>query len=296
VRRATSPSAEAGFDAISDSDSNDLHISRIRGSIPLKFPAELSVSAARYDMESGSQSGKISSAGAQLSMRPAGKHRIFLRAGIDRLQSDVTDRDEFVGTASYSWGDDAQELTFTADRDSFKYSVPILDNAIVVNSYGGRFAKTANRWRVNAGAAYGDFSDGNKRINGDVGAFLRRSVRSARLEFGYVYRYLDLDQSLSHGYFDPQDFGSHALQLRASGNFGGSRVEYGLAVEGGVQSFLFRGVKTNGDSFGSGTATLGFPLFGALRLELFANKSTSALNSASGFESEQFGALLRVQR
>lgn len=299
VRRAMTPSVEASYEALKDSDHNDLDTSRLRLVIPLPERADLAASVARYEMRSRRSEGSVSTAHLQLILRPAPLHRFTFRGGIDRSENSLgKKKNENIGGVSWAIGDEAKLLAIlSADRETFKYSVPILDNRIVVDSYTARLISITRRVHFEAGGGVGEFSDDNRRNNGDALLLFRFPPKNGvRFEAGYGYRYLNFEKTLNHGYFEPNDYNGHTLQLRLGGPFGSTRGYFALAAEGGYQSFSFRGVKTKNDKFAGETATIGIPLGSVLTLELSANKSESAIAAASGFSSKQLTARLRFQR
>jgi Tfp pilus assembly protein PilF len=296
VQRAAAPQAEIAREVLSDSDNNELGITRLRATFPMRN-AQVSLLLRRHEMEGLSRSGAVNGAQLQLSARPSRGAALRLRGGVDRVtRSDETTRDVVTGGLSLALGHEGTVLAvLSADRDVYKYSVPILDRGIVVQAYSARIATPLARLKLDAGAGFAQFSDDNDRVTADA-ALLYQTGQRLRFTTGYAFRYFDFDRSSGGGYFDPQDYTAHALQLGLSGQFGGSRAYYSLAGEVGVQSFELRGVRSDDDQFTGGTVTVGIPLGSVLLLELSANKSSSAVNVASGFESEQVALTLRIQR
>lgn len=297
IRTSRQPRFELSHDALEDSDNNDLGISRFRAAFPAASRVELSAIVARYAMDSGVRDGSVDTAHLQTTFRVAPNVRFTLRGGVDRSErSNGSRRNTTTGSASLAAGAE-QKLLFVAlaDRDTFKYSVPILDASIDVDTVGARFTHASQRWIIDGGAAYADFSDDNTRMTADGTILYRWPARALSIDTGYSYRYLDFDHSSFHGYFDPQNYNAHSLQLRIGHRFT-SGVEFHVTGEGGLQSFEHRGVKKDNDRFAAGTAILTFPLGRMLLLDLSAAKSQSAISAASGFESTQYGVRLRVQQ
>jgi tetratricopeptide (TPR) repeat protein len=297
VRRAQAPQFEMAHEVLSDSDNNALGVSRLRASMPTTA-GQLSFTIARHAMDDRLRSGSVSAAHAVFSRRISPRTALRVRGGVDRVTaSDGRTSDKPTGGISWSAGSEGKTLAvLSADRDVFKYSVPILDNGITYDTYAARLTSNAGRFSVQGGAAWAEFSDANARISGDAALLMIARARRVRFTTGYVFRYLDYASSMGNGYFDPQDYASHAVQLGVGGEFGASRGFYSISAEFGTQSFSFRGVETSGDQFTGGTVTVGVPLGSMLLFELSANKSNAAINAASGFESEQFAATLRIRR
>lgn len=297
IRSSRQPRFELSHDALEDSDNNDLGISRFRAAFPAASRVELAAIVGRYSMDDGVRDGSVDTAHLQTTFRVAPNARLTLRGGVDRSErSNGTRRNTTTGSASLGVGSERRLLFVAlADRDTFKYSIPILDAGIDVDTLGARFTHASDRWILDGGAAYADFSDENTRNTADATALLRWPVRALSIATGYGYRYLNFDHAAFHGYFDPQNYNAHTLQVRIGHRFA-SRVEFNLTGEGGVQSFEHHGVKTDNDRFAAGTAMLTFPLGRLLLLDLSAAKSQSAISAASGFESTQYGVRLRVQQ
>ncbi len=297
IQAASRPQAELTQERLEDSDSNELGLSRARVIFPALGRAEVSAAVARYAMDSGQRSGKIDTAHVQATLSLPASTRLTLRGGVDRSEnSSGATRSTPTGTLSFAAGN-ASRLAFTAfaDRDTFKYSVPILDSEIDLDTLGLRLDHASDRWILGAGASAARFSDDNDRLTGDAIALYRWPLRALSIATGYGYRYLDFDRSMMHGYFDPQDYNAHTAQLRISRRIG-KRAEVSLGAEGGVQSFTHRGVSTDNDRFLAGNGTLTLPLGRALLLDLSAARSESAISAASGFESTQYSIRLRTQR
>jgi hypothetical protein len=97
----------------------------------------------------------------------------------------------------------------------------------------------------------------------------------------------------ANGYFSPQDFTAHLLQLRGSGSLGSRGGAYNFGLDGGVQSFENFGVATDNDTVIVLSGAVSHPLGRGFALELFALWGNYAAGSATGFESRQIGLRLR---
>jgi cytochrome c-type biogenesis protein CcmH/NrfG len=297
IRNAGRPKFELGHEVLEDSDDNKLGISRARVTFPAGR-ADLSASVARYTMDSGHSDGSVDTAHLQTTIRTSSSTRLTLRGGVDRSKrsNGGESRNTATGTVSFAAGSERRvQFAVFGDRDTFKYSVPILDSGIDVETIGARLSHASNRWILDGGASIADFSDDNRRNAADGVILLRWPTKALSISTGYGYRFLDFDHSTTGGYFDPQDYNAHTFQLRLGRRFA-SRAEFNLTGEYGLQSFDHRGTTVENDRFAAGAATLTFPLGRVVLLDLSAAKSQSAISAASGFESTQYSIRLRIQQ
>jgi hypothetical protein len=106
-------------------------------------------------------------------------------------------------------------------------------------------------------------------------------------------RWLDYDEDLDSGYFDPQDFSSQLVRLRANGEFGSRKHTYGVTLDWGAQSFSQGGIDVTDDTVLVLTGTLGLNVGKGFVTEIFGATSNYAIQTATGFESDRFGLRLR---
>jgi tetratricopeptide (TPR) repeat protein len=298
VETARRPWYRAAWERLADTERNELDISRFEIGWNLPGRAQLSLGISRFDMSSVSGKGRIDSPSIILTANPGTESRIIARIGADfRDDSAGNSSTELIGGLAWQQNFSPNwRMVVAGDRDSFRYSVRILDEGITTTTYGVRLhGDPGDYFRMTLGIGGATFSDDNERLNGDIGLWLRLPAPRMTLQVGYVGRYLDFDQDLPHGYFDPQDFQSHIGQLLGRGNFGSTRSYWDFRVEAGVQSFTLGERKIENDEMFGWLATLGFPLGRVASLEIFGGKSDYALQSATGFESEQYGIRLRLQ-
>jgi Flp pilus assembly protein TadD len=298
VEAARRPWYRAAWERLEDTDQNQLDISRLEVGWNLPARARLTLGISRFDMSSPFGDGRIDSPALVLVTTPASNSRLTARVGADlREDSAGNSSTELIGGLAWQQNfTDNWRLVIAGDRDSFRYSVPILDAGIVTTNYGVRLhGEPGERFRMTLGAGGADYSDDNQQRNADVGFWFRLPVRAINLQIGYVGRYLDFDRDLDHGYFDPQDFRSHVGQVLGRGTFGASRAFWDVRIESGNQSFTLSGRDVKNEELFGWFATLGFPLGRAASLEFFGGKSDYALQAATGFESEQYGIRLRLQ-
>jgi tetratricopeptide (TPR) repeat protein len=299
VETARRPWYRAAWERHSDTERNELDISRLEIGWNLPARAQLTLGISRFDMSSTFGTGRIDSPSLVLTANPGVNSRITARVGADFIEDSTGNRStELIGGLAWQQNlSPAWRLVVAGDHDPFRYSVRILDEGITTTTYGIRLhGDPGDYFRMTLGAGGASFSDENQRRNADVGLWLRLPLQAATFQVGYVGRYLDFDHDLPHGYFDPQDFSSHVGQLLGRGNFGSTRAYWDFRIESGVQSFTLGGREIDDDEMFGWFATLGIPLGRTSSLELFGGKSDYALQSATGFESEQYGVRLRLQR
>jgi tetratricopeptide (TPR) repeat protein len=298
-RRAGGPWVQAGFDTVDDTDDNDLDIYRIEAGWAPFRRVDLRFGAARYDMDSPGRSASIDSLYAVLGWRPAEKHRLDFRIGNDDRENSLGQSDdETIGGITWTWDfTPGWKMRLSAAQDSFRYSTDILDGpGNTIETYEAWFGgRVGERWRVHAAAGLWDISDGNARTSVDTGAMYLWSIGRTRFETGYVFRYMDYDDDLDNGYFDPSDFTAHLARFRARDRFGKSRVYWDATLEAGIQSFTQDGVDVSQDQVYTVRGLVGVPIAEGVNLELYAMHSDFALQSGSGFESDQLGLRLRWQ-
>ena len=296
VRQARAPWVQGRVERVDDTDDNRLDTFRVSGGMLLPGGEELSFGLARYDMSDPLGDAAIDSIYGIFDMRPGRGQQLTFKLGLDRREKTDGDRSsDLLGGAWYGWGLERRwQIRARALRDAIRYSPTITDNEILVDELGASGNATyATRWRVDVTAATASLSDDNSRISSGAGFSYRIPLSRPRLEAGYRFRWLDYDEDLDSGYFDPQDFTSHLLQLRLNGEFGSRRHSYGVALDWGVQSFEAGGVDVTDDTVLIVTGTLGLMITRELALELFVNTSNYAVQTASGFESDRLGLQLR---
>jgi hypothetical protein len=133
---------------------------------------------------------------------------------------------------------------------------------------------------------------------------------------------MDFDQNLDNGYFDPQSFYSNLVLFTARGPLFAPRADWAVRLEGGVKSFdldentvvhrhrsalsvdhtglddpafLLEGGEQDNETVFGWEVRLGVDLPRRLRLEAYYGETDYALNSATGFESDQWGILVRYR-
>ena len=129
------------------------------------------------------------------------------------------------------------QVRAAATRQSLRYSPTITDNGILIDeltvSVNGR---VRGPWRVLGGAGLASFSDDNERTRLWTGFAYRWGLTGMTLDTGYRFDYMDYNEDLDHGYFDPSGFTSHMAQAHGWGEYGDGGT-WRFAVDAGVQSF-----------------------------------------------------------
>jgi tetratricopeptide (TPR) repeat protein len=294
TRAASAPWLAAGWDQMDDTDRNLLTTSRYEVAARLPTAVGLHLAYSDYDVRTAGDKGSISSLQASADFSPRPGHKLDLMAGVDRL--------ERPGQPSHFVSDWGAAYRFplggnwsgwvSGRREPYRYSVPLIDNRIVVESYGAGISGTvAGHWNLVAEASSWDVSDGNNRLAAAASARYRWTASGHSLEAGGTLRWLDWRKDLDSGYFDPSAFVSAGATFRAFGPVSSARgLDYDLSVEAGVQSFDFADTKTSGDPYYLAVARLGWQINGAARLEVFAESGSYASQGAQDWRYSKAGA------
>jgi len=294
IRRARRPWVAADGSQLDDTDHNLLTVSRLETGMRLGGGWNAGLHYAHYDASTAGQTGTIDSVQATAGWTPRTGHHVDAMAGADRLESS-----QVSGYVVTDWGLDYRfplagswQGWAGARREPYRYSVPLIDNRIVVNSFStGASGSVLGSWFVSLEGNGWDLSDGNRRLAADAAARYRATLGRQHIEAGAVYHWLDWRQDVNHGYFDPQNFHAAGLTLRASGPLGTTtRVDYDLNVEAGVQSFDFRGQRTSADPYYVAVARLGWQVAAAARLEAYGEAGTYASEGSNHWRYTRFGA------
>ncbi len=282
--RALGPWILVGYDNLYDSDGNTMDTYRVEGGIGLGGNFDLRLGAARYDMANDPSSGHIDSFHAALGARIARRQRLEVRAGADRsVETDGLRRTDGIGGIGWTWGLGGDwSGSVSAQRDTLRYSVYILDSDVIVDAYaasaGGPIGKG---FRVSASGSYWDLSDGNSRRGLEPGVWYRWPARPVRLETGYVFRWFDFAEDADRGYFDPSRYAAHILGLRASGSWGARRNTWEAVAEAGIQSYTQDSMEVSNDPLETLFLNVGFPLEHGLLLEAYGGVSNYAFAGIS---------------
>ncbi len=296
TRRATAPWVSGSWDQLDDSDRNLLTTIRVEaGLLPARGPA-LRLAYADYDVRTFGRRGTIRSLQGTATWTPRARHQVEAMLGLDRMTSpgfdghDVSDwglRWSF--TLQGAWNGSLQ-----ARREPFRYSVPLIDNRIVIDSFtAAASGPIGPRWRLAGEASAWRLSDDNRRLAADVS--LRRSTQYGEhtLEPGLNLRWLDWQQDLDNGYFDPDNFLATGLGLRAHGPIPGrDQLDYNLSAELGLQSFDQSGVRTSNDPYYVLVGRLGWQATEGLRVEAWGEAGSYASQGAADWRYTRVGVKL----
>jgi tetratricopeptide (TPR) repeat protein len=309
VRRARAPWVQIGWDGSADSDDNTMYTYRAEGGFSIPARMDLRFGHAHADLHGPAFDNTVpppvlvnpdANASADtlygvLGWQPKARHRGELRLGAMTLSdSSGGERTTGLGGVSYvfpmaSWTGRAAVV-----RDPLLYSPEILDNEIDVASvtfFGS--GRAAPRVQVEAGAGYGDFSDGNGRWNAEAGAWYVWKWPRRTLLAGGAVRALGFTDDVDNGYFDPSQLIAALLSLRSSGSIGPSKWEYEAALEAGAQSYTFNGDDATGKPLWSLYGLIARPFPHGLSLQIFAGFTNSSTASGPGFTSRSGGVRLR---
>jgi tetratricopeptide (TPR) repeat protein len=296
TRSATAPSVAASWDQMDDTDSNLLTTTRLETTARLPPGIGLRLSYADYDVRTAGDRGSINSIQASAEFSPRARHQVEVMFGEDRLECRAQP-----GYFVTNWGlayrfplADNWRGWVGARREPYRYSVPLIHNRIVVDSYqAGINGQVAEHWKVAAEAGTWDVSDGNNRLAAAVSAHRRWAGSEHTLEAGGTFRWLDWREDLDSGYFDPSGFTSIGATFRAFGPVSRSRhMNYDLALEAGVQSFDFAGSRTSGDPYYLAVGRIGWQMNAAARLEAYAESGSYASEGAQDWRYSRIGARL----
>jgi tetratricopeptide (TPR) repeat protein len=296
TRSAAAPSIAASWDQMDDTDSNLLTTTRFEAAARLPTGIRLLLSYADYDVRTAGERGSINSIQASAAFSPRANHQLEVMFGEDRLEQRAQP-----GHFVTNWGlayrfplaNDWRGWV-SARREPYRYSVPLIQNRIVVDSYqAGVNGQVGEHWNVAAEASTWDVSDGNSRLAAAVSAHHRWASSGHTLEAGGTLRWLDWREDLDSGYFDPSGFTSIGATFRAFGPVSRSRhITYDLALEAGVQSFDFAGNRTSGDPYYLAVGRLGWQMNAAARLEAYAESGSYASEGAQDWRYSRIGARL----
>lgn len=293
TRRATAPWARASWDQVDDSDRNLLTTSRLQAGVTPVWGPALGLSYADYDVRTAGRTGSIRSLQGTATFVPALGHSLEFMLGRDRLElagfddHDVTDwglRWRFPLPSGWSGNLDAR-------REPFRYSVPLIENRIVIDSYtaaaGGPLGE---RWRMAGEISHWRASDDNARLAAELGAHRRHMRGEQAIEAGLQLRWLDWDEHLDTGYFDPSDFFAWGVVARTFGPVPGRpRLDYDLSVELGLQSFETAVSRTSNDRYYLLVARLGWQVTEGFRLEAWADGGSYASQGADDWRYTRVG-------
>lgn len=296
--RARAPWLRLAYDRLSDSEDTERDIYSLLWGRRLVAPLDLLLGAERHEPRSPGLDASVTRVFGALTWRPTQRWRLYARGGLDRSKDSTGEiRSTGVGAlAATRLFRGGWEAGGALTRDTLIYSPAITNAEIEIDRLALHVAGTpSEHWRTRAEIGLARFSDDNERSDAMLGVWRRWKRDPVNFEIGPVARWMDFDEDLDNGYFDPRDFSSLILQAEARGPFGGSRYYFELGVEAGWQSFTIGATKVSGDGVFGGRALLGRWLGDRFAAELYAAYSDYAVESATGFDFTQFGLRLRYR-
>jgi tetratricopeptide (TPR) repeat protein len=295
LSRARAPWMRFGWDRLDDTDENTLTTWMLEGGLGLVHAMDLRLGVARYDMTTLGADGAIDSMWAVVGWVPVRRHRLEARVGAD-VQRPSSGGDDTVAIGGVRYRFPLRERWtghVSWDRDSFRYSVPILDNGIVMDAFAARAEGSfGDSWRAEAGVGAWSLSDGNDRKSLEGSVLHAWKIGEHTLEAGYAFRWFDWREDPGNGYFSPSDFTAHLALGRARGPVG-KKGYYDVAAEAGVQSFTQGTREVSADPAVSLYAVAGRPLGAGFDLEGFGAWSTSAPQGGENYRARRLGVRLR---
>ncbi len=297
LARARAPWISGGWDRLDDSDENTLTRWSLEGGVGFPGRTDVRFGVARYDMSTFGEDGAIDSIWGVLGWVPARRHRLEGRLGADlRKPSGGEDDTEAIGGVLYRFPlGETWSGRVSWDRDSYRYSVPILDALITIDALAARVdGAIAGSWRLEAGTDAWDLSDGNDRVASDASVLRTFRLGKHVLDAGYGFRWFDWESDLDNGYFDPRNFSAHLALGRSRGPLG-AKGYYEAAAEAGIQSFTDGANRVSGDPAFGLFALAGRAVGGGFDLEGYAAFSTFAPQGGEEYRARRLGLRLRYR-
>jgi tetratricopeptide (TPR) repeat protein len=296
TRSAAAPSLAVNWDQMDDTDRNLLTTTRYEAAARLPNGVGLRLAYADYDVQTAGEDGSIGSLQLSAEFSPRARHQVEVMGGVDRLERPqqpshfVTD---WGLTYRFPLADDWNGFV-SARREPYRYSVPLIDNRIVVDSYAvGASGKLGDHWHSAVEGSAWNVSDGNDRLAATASTGYRWTASGHTLDLGGAFRWLDWRKDLDSGYFDPSNFTSLGATFRAFGPVpAATHLDYDLSLEAGLQSFDFAGNRTSGDPYYLTVARLGWQVSGAARLEVFGESGSYASEGAQEWRYTRAGIRL----
>lgn len=299
IDRSAAPTYQLTGYHIEDTDDNEVDRYGVQAGFSFPRRVNLDLGYYRYELTNGNAGteGRIDNAYVSLLLRPTVSQRLMIRGGVDQLESTTGEsQSEPTGMLVYTIGAGSKVTsTLVAERRSLRYTTTSLDQGILIDAYSGSILfRPSPSWSIQAGGGLWDVSDGNERTAYDAELSYRWPLRSWRVSSDYQFRFFDYDLDLDNGYFDPDDFTSHSIRLNANRDFA-ERFYVNGSLETGIQSFTLGTIEISDDQFLTSRLLLGVRLTPELAFEIQGTASDAAVQSATGFESDELFARIRWQ-
>jgi len=294
ARDATAPWIASGWDRLTDSDDHRMSTWRTEAGFWLPLGVAARLTYADYDIRSQQQAGDIRSMQARFDWVPLPEHRVELMLGADRWS-----RPSQASEITLDWGFNYSfpvRGTWSAFvggwREPYRYSVPLIDNRIVINAYSaGASGTLPGDWRLATQLGVWQTSDDNRRLSADLSMRRQWRLGAHSLESGGNLRWLDWRMETGNGYFDPSNFTALGVPVRAFGPLSEAwSISYDVSLELGLQSFNFAGGKTSLDPYYITVARISQQVTPALRLEAFAEAGSYASEGSDDWRYSRGGA------
>ena len=133
----------------------------------------------------------------------------------------------------------SKRLTLSAgySQSMLLYTVQLIKNAIKVDSYSVGGVYNTSKYTVSSGFRYGSYSDGNFSNRFHVNVSRVIIIEEHRfLAGGLRFDYVNFDEDLNNGYYDPQEYFGLTAHSTLKGDYYGERLFYEVLGGLGVQS------------------------------------------------------------
>lgn len=325
LQKYQKPVIESTHDRVGDTDGNDYRVTRVAATWHLTPFTTLTGLARRAETHLGGKEASVNFVGLRFGASLPLGVELRITGGVDFINPSVFAQrrgangerhSRVVGSVAafgpiagtWRWNAAVDHRTFDALRE-------VVDQDISFESVNGGANGLIGKFKVGVAGGYADFSDDNSRIH-FTSYFLYPwdLTGDVHIELGYRFRFMDFDQNLANGYFDPQSFYSHLILFTARGPLFVPSMDWAVRMEGGIQSFdldenlvtrrlqngpdqqiLLLGGKQDNETVFGWEVRIGVDLPHRLRLESYYGETDYALNSATGFESDQWGILVRYR-
>ena len=328
IRDSLRPVLTPTFDRTLDNDTNDLKVSRLAFSMHTDPQTSLTILLAHHDASFRCRSQKTGAAddlcpSVISSVSPPKESTIattdaqqvaglystrigtFLtldgRLGAEKMNRfDGGSRTSLSGAAMASvtpeenWG-----VSGGLTREALTDTARLIHNNVHVDAVtANAWWRFAEHWTLRGGAQRGSFSDGNDRNVGSGSLEYRFFIPHPRLTLGVATRYVayanpeDLPR-VPVGYFSPDSLWSYVATASLADSFWQKRIYWAADLQAGQQDITEDGDR-NDDLF-SWNLLLGWNVTDDVAAEAHFGRSDYAQQTASGFESEHYGFLVRIR-